>query len=101
MNPVDLLAIVVLVLVPLNWAVAAQLIRLNHRAVNAPTLRSRMLMQVVLAVGATVAGFFGAIRLLHLTIWPQVTTVLLAFVLIVLSIPAINWAATYLTGGFE
>ena len=94
-------AVVVLILVPFNWAVAIVLVRLNHGVPNLPTLRSRAFAQVVLAFGATISGFFGAIRLLHLTIWPDVTTALLAIALVVLSVPAVNWAFLYLSGSFE
>ena len=101
MNPLDALAAILLLLVPFNWAVSVFLLVLNHRAPNLPTLKSRAFSQVILAVGATIAGFFGAIRLLNLTIWPNVTTVLLAVALLVLSLPAINWAVIYLSDGFE
>jgi hypothetical protein len=101
LSPIDALAVLIVALVPFNFAVAIYLGILNRRRPGIPTLESRAFTQIVLAACSAVGGFFGLSVLLGLQVWPNAATVLLAIVGVGVSLPAANWTIVYLRGGIR
>lgn len=105
MNPLDVLAVVIVLLVPFNVGVSAYLLRLAYRhrddRPSVPTLRSRALSQVVLTVVATIGGYLGLARLDGVRLSSDAFTVLIGTALLLVSVPGAHWTVTYIRGGFE
>lgn len=100
MNPLDLLAIAIVALVPYNVVIAGYLAWLSWHHPDLGTLRSRAWMQIVLTVVAAIGGYFGLVRLFGLHLTADWFTVLLATALLLVSVPGLSWALTYARGGF-
>ena len=98
MTALDVLAVVIVLLVPFNVAVAGFLMWLTHRHPDLPTLRSRARMQVVLAIAAAIGGCFGLVHLDGVHLDADLFTVLLVLLLLLVSVPGINWTYSYLRG---
>lgn len=101
MSPIDVLAVAVIVLWPINLWVAWYLSRLSRRHPELPTLADRAFSARFWAIESTIAAFFSFARLFHLVLWPDVVTILLIAALVIPSIPNVRWGAKYLTDGLE
>lgn len=101
MNPLAILAALLVALVPFNWAVAVYLLGLSRINPDVTTLRSRAQTQVILAVCSTIGGFLGLAYLTNVAIGPIPFTVLLAALVLLPSVPGIWWTSTYLRDGFR
>ncbi len=94
----DVIAVVLVALVPMNVIVAAYLARLSLTHSDLRTLRSRALMQIVLTGVSAIFGYFGLVDLIGLPLTQDEFTILLTLAGIAVSVPGLNWFLTYWTG---
>ena len=93
----ELLLTVAVVLVPINWAISVELLRLSRKYPDVVTLRERSFTAIVIAV--TVTALVVLAILTSTTIVDPPTAVgLRRLFLIVLSAPAVYWFWLYRRG---
>lgn len=98
MSLLDLFAVLLVLLVPVNVAVSGYLSVLSARHPDLPTLHSRALTQVVLTAVSAIFGYLGLVDLLGLHLTGTEFTALLVIIGILVSVPGINWFWAYWTG---
>jgi hypothetical protein len=95
MSLLDVLAVVVILLVPFNWATTALMATLVRRSPSLTTLRSRFVAQVACALAATVGGVLALSRLLGWHMPSAESTVLVVLLVLLPSVPSITWLRSY------
>lgn len=98
---VDAIAVVLLLLPPLDWAVALLLVNISRSYPSVVTLRERALAAVVCAVVATSAGILAWVRLGALTLPSGSIILILAFALVLSSVPSLYWGYMLVSGRFN
>lgn len=99
MGPVHALSVLLVALVPFGWTVAVVLSRLSDTHPDVPTLRSRAIAQIILAIMSTIGGVFAASYLSGFALG-GVFIPLLATLTVLPSVPGAWWTYEYLTDGF-
>ena len=98
---IDLLAVLLVALVPVNLAVAWKLHGLQRAHPGIRTLRERADTAKVLSVGASLAGFMGLVALQVIEVDRVTTITVLACLALVVSAPNLLWGALLVTGRFR
>jgi len=101
MSLLDILAAIIVALVPVNVAVTVFLFYLLGCNPDVTTLRSRAYTQGVLMVCSGIGVIFGIARFTGIHLDTTFITVLLALLILLPSVPGIYWAYQYVTDGFE
>lgn len=97
----DAIAVLLLLLPPIDWAVALLLVNVSHSHPNVVTLRERALAAVICAVAATAAGLLAWVRLGAFALPTGGALALIAFVLILSSVPSLYWGWLLVSGRFN
>ena len=97
----DFLVVLLVVLPPLDWAVALILTGVSRRHPEILTLRERAIAAVVCATAASIAGVLAWSRLGFWEISGRDALLLIAFALTLVSLPALYWLALLVTGHFR
>lgn len=100
MKPLDVLAAVLILSLPLNAAATAILLYLAARHPTASTLRERATIQLILFCCVGIGAIAGAAELLRITFLPGVGTLMLAAVLVLVTLPGLGWLWVYVRNGF-
>lgn len=96
----DVLAVVLIVLPPVDWLVAMILGRLTMQHPEIVFLRDRAVTAVILAAAASAAGIIAWARLGLFELPDGAGLVILAFICIAVSLPALYWLALVVLGRF-
>ena len=100
MTAIDVLAVIIILLVPFNWGVAVFMWRLLRRNPDLTTLRSRAFTQVVLSVCASIGGVLALNHFLVVRLPQDLWTLALAALVTLPSLPGMYWLYEYLRGSF-
>lgn len=100
MSPIDAIAVLVLLLVPVNLGVATFMVLLTHRHPELSTLRSRTFVQVVCAIGSTIGGLLAIFDLGRISEPPGVFVLLLTSMILLFSLPGLHWTYVFARDGF-
>lgn len=98
---IDALAVILLLLLPVDWVVAVLLVTISHQNPSILTLKERAFAAVVCAVVATIAAALAMARLGQLVLPNGMALVFLAIGFVLVSIPSLYWGALLLTGRFR
>ncbi len=100
MSGYDVLSIALIVLAALDLAVTVVLVRGALR-LKYVALEERATVSTVLSLMALGLAALGAARLLHVTVSPDLTTIIIVLVFLGISVPQLVWGWAYLTGRFD
>ena len=95
---VDALALLLILLVPLDWFVAGLLVYVAKMHPSLLALRERAVASVICAIVATIAGVLGWARLGVVNIPSGSGLVLIAVGLVLVSLPSLYWLFLLATG---
>jgi hypothetical protein len=98
MSVLDVVAVVVILLVPFNWATTALMGSLLRRDPSLGTLRSRFVAQVACALAATFGGILAISRLFGWHMPSAESTVLIVLLVLLPSVPSVTWLRSYWSG---
>lgn len=99
MSGYDLLSLLLIALVVIDWASTAVLIRAAHR-LKYIALQERAGVSVMLSVLASAAGLLGLLYLLHVSL-PVLSAIVIVGVFLGISLPQVVWGYQYLRGRFD
>jgi hypothetical protein len=98
---VDVLAVVLLVLPPIDWLVAVRLVTISREHPDILTLRERSWAAVICAIVATTAGVLAWARLGIIQLPSGSAVILIALGLVLASVPSLYWGWLLVTGRFR
>lgn len=101
MSGVDLLAAIIVALVPFNVAVTIYLFYLLGGHPDLVTLRIRAYTQFILTCCSAIGGIFAFAHFFGLRLEPAIVTVLLSTLILLPSAPGVYWVWLYVRDGFE
>ena len=95
MDPIDVLAVAIIAVIPFDLAVTVFLFHLLRDHADLTTLRSRAYTQLVLLVCSTIGALFAVLRLTGFHLSSTAMTLLLALLILLPSAPGIYWVWAY------
>ena len=97
----DALVVLLVILPPIDWLVAVLIGHASRRHPHVLVLRERAVAAVVAAVVATIAGALAWARLGFLSVNGDDALAMLAFGLVLASVPSLYWLLLLITGRFH
>lgn len=97
----DAIAVILLILPPLDWLAAVVLTQVSRQHPDILALRERAVTAVILAIVATLAGLLAWARLGILPLSGGMALLVVAVGLILASVPSLYWLALLATGRFR
>lgn len=101
MRALDVVAILLLILLVVDWASTMTMLRLRNAAPRNTALASRTFSAFVLSMVATLAAILAVAELLREQVPPVMSTVIIAGSFLLVSVPQVHWLWLYLRGNWQ
>jgi hypothetical protein len=97
----DALVVLLVILPPIDWLVAIIIGHASRRHPHILVLRERAIAAVVAAIVASIAGLLAWSRLGFFDVTGDTALTMLAFGLVLASVPSLYWLSLLITGRFH